>query len=511
MEVNGEPAKCGVCSTHPQLVPMRFVIACRKGHLGDFPWEFWAHYGATEARQKNCRSKDLKFVAMAGSGAGLESLKVECKSCGAKKSLAAITSKETAKAMRLRCPGKQPWQYVEGQSTCAEEPIVLQRGASNLYFANTASAIDIPPESSFDEYGDLTLAIINHPLFQVVKSDPNGAIADMCCATIASSMDVSVQQVKLVVQQELRAIEGARAVAASDLETDEWRAFTMPQSEHSAKDRFVTRHASFLSDPDRSEASEAVLALEKLIGMVVVATKLREVRALTGFNRYEISEHVVVPDIGKKLEWLPAIEVFGEGVFFTLREAALQEWEAKLGVAPAAQRLEQRRAEHFIGKRLKPASPRFILLHTLAHLMIRQLSFQCGYSSASLRERIYAGGSADEPQAGVLIYTAAGDVEGTLGGLVREGEPPRFAHTVLSALEHASWCSADPICIESPGQGFGALNLGACHACSLVSETSCENANLLLDRGLVVGAPGRTGFFADVLALATENALANLK
>ena len=510
MEVNGEPARCGKCPKRPQLVPMRFVVACKKGHLGDMPWEYWAHFGATEAHQKNCKSRDLKFIALSGSGAGLESLRVECKTCGAKRSLAGISSRETARAMKVKCPGKQPWQYVEGGSTCTEEPVVLQRGASNLYFAHVRSAIDIPPESLYDEFGELTIQVTNHPMYQALKSDPDGALADTLIQTMARQIKCSADQIRVIVREELRAISG-RSIAggSADLETDEWRAFTSRQEGHRPKDRFVTRHVPFLSDPDKQESSPAVRSLDDLIGMVVLATKLREVRALVGFNRFEITDELVPPDLGRKLGWLPAIEVFGEGLFFTLREDALRDWENQPAVVTTCAHLEARRRRHFIGKRLRVAAPRLILLHTLSHLLMRQLSFQCGYSSASLKERIYAGGSAEEPQAGVLIYTAAGDVEGTLGGLVRQGEPPRFAHTLLSALEQAAWCSSDPICIESPGQGFGTLNLGACHACSLVAETSCETANVLLDRGVLVGVPGRIpGFFEHALSLASSNAAA---
>jgi hypothetical protein len=146
-------------------------------------------------------------------------------------------------------------------------------------------------------------------------------------------------------------------------------------------------------------------------------------------------------------------------------------------------------------------------LHTLAHLLIRRLAFECGYASASLKERIYvAEAEAPVPQAGILIYTSAGDVEGTLGGLVRQGEPPRLANTILSALQDGAWCSSDPICRASRGQGFDSLNLAACHACSLISETSCDHANALLDRVLVLGSQGIVddlppvkGFFSQVV------------
>lgn len=151
-------------------------------------------------------------------------------------------------------------------------------------------------------------------------------------------------------------------------------------------------------------------------------------------------------------------------------------------------------------------SPRFLLLHTLAHLLIRQLSFDSGYTTASLRERVY--GRPGYGQHGLLIYTAAGDAEGTLGGLVRQGEAPHFAETLVRMLEAAAWCSADPLCAEHTGQGFGNLNRAACHACSLLPETSCQTGNTLLDRALVVGSAGVPGYFADVLTASREYAVA---
>ncbi|WP_256122784.1 DUF1998 domain-containing protein [Streptomyces sp. LUP47B] len=120
-----------------------------------------------------------------------------------------------------------------------------------------------------------------------------------------------------------------------------------------------------------------------------------------------------------------------------------------------------------------------------AHLLIRQLSFESGYTTASLRDRVYA--RPEQDQYGILVYTAAGDAEGTLGGLVRQGEPPRLAETLLRMTEAAAWCSADPLCAEHTGKGFGNLNRAACHACALLPETSCETGNTLVDGALVVG------------------------
>ena len=145
------------------------------------------------------------------------------------------------------------------------------------------------------------------------------------------------------------------------------------------------------------------------------------------------------------------------------------------------------------------------MIHTFSHLLIRQLSFECGYAASSLRERIYSREPDDESDAmaGLLIYTADSDSEGSLGGLVRQGQIDRIIPTVLSALQHGQWCSSDPICRELPGQGLNGLNRAACHACCLISETSCVYNNTLLDRMVVTGNDdinGNIGFFSSVIA-----------
>ena len=114
-----------------------------------------------------------------------------------------------------------------------------------------------------------------------------------------------------------------------------------------------------------------------------------------------------------------------------------------------------------------------------------------------MRERLYVFGD----KAGVLIYTADGDSEGSLGGLVRQGYQDRFAKTILSALERGVWCSNDPICQELPNHGPANSIRAACHGCALLAETSCTEGNGLLDRQLVLGdgktggAGGVTGYF----------------
>ena len=230
-------------------------------------------------------------------------------------------------------------------------------------------------------------------------------------------------------------------------------------------------------------------------GRLSLVHKLRETRAFVGFSR-------VLPQGGpdnkpdpglisrKPKSWLPATVVRGEGVFLQLREDRIQEWLKSAGgelderiakLASASSRsLTNATTEH------GPVTPRLILLHTLAHLLINEFIFECGYGSASLRERLYSSDGA-EPMAGILIYTAAGDSEGTMGGLVRMGRPGRLETVLRRAIERGRWCSTDPVCIENTGQGPDNCNLAACHCCALLPETSCELQNRLLDRAVIVG------------------------
>jgi len=459
----------------------------------------------------------LKFETVGGITSGLETLRVACLTCGASNPLKGIATKNSLKRLGVSCSGKQPWEKTEEQRACSAMPQVLQRGASSLYFGMSASAIDIPPHSDFATFSDLTLSITRHPLFKGVLRLPAGALADPLIEIMAAELRCEAEDVRAVIRREADEMPGTGASSVNpslDLETDEWYAFLTQTKNGHHENRFITRHTTLLNESaEKTGALDSVLLLNRLIDKVVLAIRLREVRALVSFSRLLPEKTKLTPHLGyDDVDFLPAVEVFGEGVFFSLDEGSVRAWETDPSVVNASAVIESRRLESLVGPRLKPATPRFVLLHTLAHTLIRQLAFECGYSSSSIRERIYSRTPEQgEPQAGVLIYTAAGDSEGTMGGLVRQGEPPRLSRTILTALERASWCSLDPICRESTAQGFEGLNRGACHACTLVPETSCTYANALLDRSLLIGGLGGiAGFFQPVLMAATSDALRTL-
>jgi hypothetical protein len=256
------------------------------------------------------------------------------------------------------------------------------------------------------------------------------------------------------------------------------------------------------------DVSEYHVPVAGAVARVGLIRKLRETRAMAGFSRIfpptgndvammegdgalVMRQQIQPLSLDRNLGWLPAIVVRGEGIFLEFEREVLDAWCA--GGAPAERiagmirNYNARRADRLLPPRY--ITPKFVLLHTLAHMLIRQLSFECGYGSASLRERIYCESSPDsEPMQGILIYTASGDSEGTMGGLVRQGEPGRLERTFAEAILGARWCSSDPVCIESTGQGAENANLAACHGCVLLSETSCEEGNRLLDRGMAIGS-----------------------
>jgi hypothetical protein len=197
-------------------------------------------------------------------------------------------------------------------------------------------------------------------------------------------------------------------------------------------------------------------------------------------------------------EWLPGIVVLGEGIFLRLDTDRLAVWEGKDDVKARADVINNNYKQSFIsGTADRDITPRFLLVHTLAHVLIDQFSLEAGYPSASLRERLYV----TDEMAGLLIYTATTDAAGSLGGVVAMARKERLTDSFRQAIARASWCSADPLCIETEAAGVDSLNLAACHACVLLPETSCEESNVLLDRALLTGTPSQPdlGYFSSLM------------
>ena len=477
------------------LTPMRFVLICGHGHLDDVDWRRWAHRRAESPDQKQCADKDnLAFLTDPKRGGSLASLIVECRTCKARNDLADLPR------VQHRCRGAQPWIKSADFAECPEgSAYAVQRGATSVHFPHIRSAIDIPPFSTYSATSDEVLALRGLDEFRaLLELGPESPLFDIVLDQCAAAGELTRQAIRAEWQRQTSG-EATRASAPAtdaELRAEEWAALRVAQGETDPRDNLQTEVIDH--DTVREVLTQAP-GMAPTVSDLVLVTKLREVRALEGFSRYERLATVPADLSGggrPRMNWRPGIEIFGEGILFGLDHDRLVEWETRTDVRERAAAIEEHRCRTAIVDRLPVATARFILLHTLAHLLMRELSLVAGYGSASLRERIYADEAED--LRGALIYTADGDSEGSLGGLVRQGEPSSFAAILAQALLRARWCSLDPICSEMESQGTDSLSRAACHACALAPETSCEAMNGLLDRGLVIGQ--RLGFFAPEVA-----------
>ena len=482
-------AICSANSCEGHGLPARFVVACEggenddgtrdgTGHISDFPWERWCHLDLSKGdsiEQVQCERPQLSLKSLKGK-TGLDGLRVECR-CGQSNSLKMAL--RTSHKHLFSCQGEMPWLRLAGvkKSNCNAPVRVLLRGASNVYFPISTSVISIPPWSN--------------PLYQKMGQEKK---LDGFLAAIKGGIEADVF-VPLIKGSPWAADYTDDQIKDALVRFANWG---KQQATQTFDDRLSEeRHAIVMGNVCKSQDGDQFLArpvppedygqLKGWIENLVQVERLREVKALSGFTRIHNNTNTSAP-LSKNTNWLPAINVFGEGVYFELSQSKLSELEQRF-----ANRLNHLKARcESEGLSDSKSSVSFVALHTLSHLLIRQLSLECGYSSASLKERIYV-----EPGkwAGVLIYTASSSSDGTLGGLVQQSKPETLARLIKDALQEATWCSSDPLCIESEGQGNSALNLAACHACSLIAETSCSERNSFLDRGVLIGAEGVSGYF----------------
>lgn len=483
----GGRLRCSSC--RKPVYPARLVVACRKGHVDDFPWEWWVH----EGQGKQCTGKPSLKLRSLGRTASLGDILIRCETCSATRTLAGATFPENI-AERV-CTGKRPW--LRDEEPCREKPVPLQRGASNVYFPILVSSISIPP------WSDAIQNVVGRQwdmLERLARNRPDMLEDTVEGLELPQRTGFSAASIARAIQDRLDNQSGPGSeITEAQLRYQEHLALRSPHSGDNPMEEFQTREAGIHE------------RLRPFISQVMLVTRLREVMAIRGFTRVlspDPSDRIRVtpaPLARGRLPWLPAIEVRGEGLYLELDEGAVMKWEAQHPVVgERAARLQQTYEEMCKQRRWKASrriSPRLLLVHSLAHALVRQLSLECGYSAASLRERLYVFEPGEEQGregvAGLLIYTATVDSDGSLGGLVRQAQPDRLIETMLGAIEEASWCASDPLCLESEGQGQGALNLAACHACLLVSETSCEEYNRLLDRAMLCGPIGKpeAGYF----------------
>lgn len=498
--------ECPKC--RQELVVARIITACQEGHIDDFPWVKWVHCQNFGGSRDICDKPELTITTSSSASEGLEGLTLKCLRCGASASLRGAfdpgkfeeLDKKTNFHYKFSCAGKHPWKHKTESCKSTEYPKVLQRGSSSVYFPVTESSLVIPPYSSivtnkidesasYSEYKALITSYLSTPgitaeVFEMLRDSQTQIYAQR----IAQETAIPLEKVAGVLKRKNAAPEdGEYSTASVKYRAEEYEAIT-GETVIEAED-----YGEFYREG--VDIAEYNLPFLKSISLI---HKVREVQALIGFTRLKPvdstdapgSQAVIVPVKEPDTKWYPAYDVRGEGIFIEFDSSAIDSWRTEnQALADRVAILNDNYKKSFIGENHpREISGKFLLLHTISHLLIKQLSFECGYGIASLKERIYCSETADgKEMSGVLIYTACGDSEGTLGGLVRQGQSDTFPRIFNKAIENARTCSNDPVCSLSQGQGRDSLNLAACYSCSLIPETSCEEFNCFLDRGVVVG------------------------
>ncbi|MBM3738323.1 MAG: DUF1998 domain-containing protein [Acidobacteria bacterium] len=494
------------------LAPMRFVGVCEQGHLRDVDWYWWAHRNAQVSNTGQCSPTTSRqfFRTRGASGGDFNAMSISC-TCKASSTFESLTERP----FPLGCLGRQPWQSNNEAKECNAQVRIHPRAASNVYFPQSLSAIDIGSEvasASLEAEGGLRLWLdVYRPatsarevarMWPAWRSTPTlyKHIVDEGCRKFALAHDV----VGPIVVEFIGGTATARAPSPAPNADKSQHGILRTEWPHLARGTGI-QTPSLRTRPIRL-AKEWPAEFLRVWDQITLIDRLREVRALVGFRRLrpDTTSRLVEVDLGAGVNWIAGVEQFGEGVFLKFNESFISQWELRAFVSLASRMATLKEKCERWGREPASvyASPRFIALHTFAHGLIRRLAFDAGYSSSSLRERIYCD-AGQHAMAGILVYTSDGDSEGSLGGLVRQGSPGRLLMTIRRALADLSWCSSDPVCSEQEKQGIDALNAAACHACCLLSETSCMFNNSLLDRRLLVGRDqvGIPGLLADTIGI----------
>ncbi|MGC4044831.1 MAG: DUF1998 domain-containing protein [Armatimonas sp.] len=457
----------------PEMVPVRFLVACNHGHLDDFPWHSFVHKGPSV-----CTGRLFLFEFGIGD---LADTTVKCEGCGATRRMTEAFGEEAQENVPT-CTARRP-HLRDRETVCsaAVKPILL--GASNSWFPLSVSTLHLP--TTTDRLAEMV------ELYW-------GDLKDMTALEILTyerrkgrlpAFDEFDEDVLWGAIQTKRNQGPLSLADPTDIKTPEWTIFRSGAAPP-GRDLQLTPVA-----PPRG--------YEWCVKQTVLVEKLREVKALIGFTRIEspgefadareIPPEQRAPLSRRPPSWVPATEVRGEGIFLEFDLDKIREWA---DAAPVRVREQQFLEAHRQWRKARGLPPDqhfpgigYVLIHSLSHTLMRQLSIECGYTAASIRERIYWPGvdGITQDMAGLLIYTAAPDSEGTLGGLVSLGEPSRLGVHFDQALDMIRLCASDPLCAEHlPLRDGITLHAAACHACQFAPETSCERSNKYLDRTLLV-------------------------
>ncbi|MBK8635177.1 MAG: DUF1998 domain-containing protein [Saprospiraceae bacterium] len=548
---DGNPIKIREYKTLEQT---NLILICPNGHLSDIPWanylrwktEKYLRLRPDEDKGENlmsyemvgpcCSNPKLIWTESKTKSEGYGSIYIECNSCG----IGSGSDKEKPKinleginSLEPYCIGQKPWEldienpsitpyencFIRNESKNGREKMrIALVTANNVYYANGFSSLFIPMhlaenkpkeliealnflEKKYSKYFERTA--ITREEYWSSKFDFNDFLIDN---------DINPEnEGAFKIQLESEFLNIANAVEISDKHEEyRWQEYRCFSNHSTLPDIEINKGLRF----NDIQLPNELINLFKKIQQV---EELKVTNVQLDFTRVKPKERIVVNGEvkesssgqnifsidSKELFTLPANESLGEGLFFEFSNEHIDKWISE-NVVVLANRFEKYLKEvpnpnsQGLSSKMKIFNNKYkhFLIHSFSHMMMRELEFSCGYPTASLKERLYISTSPEKEMSGLLIYTAEGS-EGSMGGLVSQGEPEKVFEIIKKGLERSVNCSSDPLCWESDGQGIFDLNLSACFSCSLVAETACEEINLGLDRRVLVDE--KFGYFNNII------------
>ena len=468
----------------PFLEPSRFIAFCEDGHIQDVPWrEIMKPFCADGCNEMDKPNPEL-YLTDDGNGLGFASLNLTCGNCGSRKNLTGLNKKDGLKdkdgVKILSCQGKKPWLLNSTDDQCGKDLRIEPRGASTIYspiqetglFIPDPNLISHPIENEFffeqacqffdDNKEALLDDLIKTVLFPLSeKMEPSlneKQIKEKVKKYSNQKNDINNQPIDIDSEQD-DFFYKEFCVLKSDLKDEEYESFTK----------------------DFSTFSEFT---QKYLTSVHSINKLKAATALLGFQRGQGKFNCA----SKDSNFIPAFEVSGEGIFLNIGYEKVKNWLDKNPDFDKRKKiLSDRAKKDFRDHPSLYSETGFVMLHSLSHALLRQISLECGYGINELKERVYF--SHKNKMAGILIYTSSSDSSGSLGGLVRMSRPEYFDGMFENAIDNCMNCSNDPICTESIGQGLAGLSFAGCHSCLMVPDLACDviPKNTYLDRTTLIG------------------------
>ena len=467
-----ERHKCPKCKNN--LNASRFIVVCTHGHMDDFPYDWWVHGG--QPCTSGVKSPRIKMINIYNR-TDIDSLRLECTECKTTRSMVQVFSENALSGFKCTCKHphfKDP--FPNKDYICYDKMRARLRSASGVYFPITKSALLIPPWSR-----KAVSCIKNN--YSLLKEIDEKRIV-YAIRKIINDTNINDDEIMRSWNVVKTSEEHKNNRSELSVYRDEYD--ILSRSENENQDNFSSYSAVI---PDK---------YKPFFEQIAVVDRLTITQAFTGFTRITRNEANKVPVFRYPKPWLPAVELTGEGIFIRFSREKIKQWRnlnsSRYNLMKKAIADNKFTFDSF--------SEVYVLLHTFAHLFIREISNICGYSAASIREKIYSETDDEKNEVkmcGVLIYVSSPDSDSSLGGLITIADNEDVFEKIMdSMLERAGWCSGDPLCISSMKQGYKNLNYSACHDCTLLPETSCERFNCFLDRASVVGLPDNpdTGFFS---------------